>query len=404
MVHKSKYDFVFKKNINASGFFKHVYFTDDVVIQIFQRSTASQCIIEIASLLALKDKPYIGRIKEVIYDEDAVIGLTMDRYEMTLKDYLHQHTHQRLNAEQRMHIVLQMLESINISHQAGIAHRDLSTVNFMMNSDASLYLIDYGKAVFLHPRDAKRWWVESDERESYQEDVKADSREELAVWCRNLPYVMAKPDHGYRFYRSIQTLPRTERDRTLLPHLIDPAAEDIYSLGTMIWKIFSGLEPWPGVFDTELKKLRETVKSDFSIDYMLDKSMPGPISKMFMQMFLRVDPQDRLSAEDILHWMKQEDIRDALIEEWSASNGSRRSAAKNNAYCRPKAAATPDEKPINRKRGRTTKEDEKEEEKEDRGLRPTKRIKKKNEAPPPNTRKRGRSQVDEEPRVSKKQK
>lgn len=373
MVHKSKYDFAFKRNMNASGFFKHVYFTEDIVLQIFQRSTASQRIIEIASLLALKDKPYIGRIKEVIYDADEVIGLTMDRYEMTLKDYLHKHTHQRLNAEQRMHIILQMLESVNISHQAGIAHRDLSTVNFMMNSDANLYLIDYGKAVFMNARDARRWWVESDNRECYKEDVKADTREELAVWCRNLPYVMAKPDHGYRFYRSIQTLPKSERDRKILPHLIDPAAEDIYSLGTMIWKIFSGLEPWPGVFDTDLKKLRDIVKNDYSIDNMLDRSMPGPMSKMFMQMFLRVQPQDRMSAADILYWVKQDNIKSALIEEWSANNGSRRTAAKNNIHCRvtkPQPTTTtpvkvqPAEKPVSltasdptqpRKRGRPRK-------------------------------------------------
>lgn len=318
-----------------------MYFTkDNDVLQVFRRSTASQRVVEIASLLALKDKEHIGQIKDIIHDETGVemIGLTMERYDMTLKSYLRAHAHHRLTAKQRMDIITQMLKSLQEAHQLGIAHRDLSSVNYMVNASSSsdkphLYLIDFGKAVFFSPRDAKKWWVDCNDNSLYKDEVKPSTKEELAVWCKNLPFVMARPDHGYRFYRSIQTLPRSNKDHGLLPYLIDPAAEDIYSLGTMVWKIFLGIEPWPGVFDTDLKRLRDTVSRDYYIDQVLDRAMPGPKSKAFLQMFLRVQPQHRKSAAEILFWIQQDDVHQALLEEWGCEDGSRR-AARNNNFCK----------------------------------------------------------------------
>lgn len=310
-------------------------------------------MVEIASLLALKDKEHIGQIKDIIHDEAGkeMIGLTMERYDMTLKSYLKSHAHQRLSAKKRMDIILQMLKSLQEAHQLGIAHRDLSSVNFMVNAKTPndqprLYLIDFGKAVFFSPRDAKKWWVDCNDNSLYKDEVKPATKEELAIWCKNLPFVMARPDHGYRFYRSIQTLPRNGRDHDLLPYLIDPAAEDIYSLGTMVWKIFLGIEPWPGVFDTDLKSLRETVSRDYYIDQVLDRAMPGPMSKAFLQMFLRVQPQNRKSAAEILFWVQQDDVQKALLEEWGCEDGSRR-AARNNNFCKVDAP-----KPIIKKQAR----------------------------------------------------
>lgn len=327
----SKYGTYIKRNTDAEGYFKHVYFTTDKVIQVFRRSTAAQRVIEIASLLALKDTNHIGCIKELIYDEttEEIIGLTMERYNMTLKQYLKLHSRHRLSAKQRMHIITQMLKSMSESHRLGIAHRDLSSVNFMidtknMDDEPHLYLIDFGKAVFYSPEAAKRWWVLSNDANLYLDEVNPSTKEELSIWCKNLPYVMARPDHGYRFYRSIQTLPRANKDHTLLPYLIDPAAEDIYSLGNIVWKIFLDIEPWPGIFDTDLKKLRETVGRDANIDRVLDRTMPGPYSKLFLQKFLRAQPQDRKSAAEILLWLEQPDVQTALIAEWSLEGGSRK--------------------------------------------------------------------------------
>ncbi|KAI8326937.1 kinase-like domain-containing protein [Choanephora cucurbitarum] len=339
IVSKQKYTDIMTHRVDAEGYFKQVFFTQhDDVVQIFQKSTASQRVTEIVSLLKMKNKSYIGCIQEIIMDDRSmeVIGLTMDRYDMTLRDYLNAHTYQRLTHYQRFDIIVQMIQSIHEIHQAGIAHRDLSTVNFMVNlqkedhdrlpdgsSKVDLYLIDFGKAILLSPEEAQRWWVNTNECYVYQDEVKPTTPEELTIWCKNLPYVMARPDHGYRFYRSIQTLPRSQRDHLLLDHMIDPIAEDVYSLGTLVWKMFSGKEPWPGIFDTDIKILRDSVSSDERIDIILEREIPGPMSKQFLRLFLRAEPWKRRTTADILAWLDQPTVMQSLLNEWDFSLGSR---------------------------------------------------------------------------------
>ncbi|KAI8077296.1 kinase-like domain-containing protein [Gilbertella persicaria] len=337
IVSRQAYKDIMTHRVDAEGYFKQVFFTNQHVVQIFQKSTASQRVIEIVSLLKLRDQRHMGRIQDIIFDDDhtEVIGLTMDKYDMTLRDYLNAHTYQRLTHYQRLDMIIQMVQSIHTIHQAGIAHRDLSTVNFMVNlpkedkllpdgsAKIDLYLIDFGKAVLFLPEEAKRWWVNTDEQYMYKDEVKPSSFEELIVWCKNLPYIMARPDHGYRFYRSIQTLPRSQRDHALLPHLILPAAEDMYSLGTLVWRMFSGMEPWPGVFDTDVKKLRESVSTDYHIDKCLEREIPGSMSKQLLKMFLRVDPHQRRTAADVLVWLNQPGVKKALLEEWQMTVTSR---------------------------------------------------------------------------------
>lgn len=101
---------------------------------------------------------------------------------------------------------------MRIIHEAGLAHRDLSEVNFMINrtegkledgcENVEVYLIDFGKSVFCNPRDVRDWFVDVPrETWEYDGDVVPESREELDAWCEALPYVKAKPDHGYKMYR-----------------------------------------------------------------------------------------------------------------------------------------------------------------------------------------------------------
>ncbi|KAG2212178.1 hypothetical protein INT46_006013, partial [Mucor plumbeus] len=332
VAYKADFEDLINKPVDAIGHFKRVFFADKDVVQIFQRSTAAQRVAEIACLLKLRKKQHIGHIKQIIHDQNGaeMIGLTMPKYDMTLKQYLDQHVHPRLTSHQRMDIIVQIIKSIKAIHEEGVAHRDLSTVNFMVNPSkdekladgslrAHLYLIDFGKAIFFTPEDAKRWWVDSNEQHVYQNEIKPRTPDELTIWCRNLPYVMARPDHGYRFYRSIQTLPKSGKDHAVLPYLINAPAEDIYSLGTLVWKIFAGIEPWPGVFDTDLKKLRETVSDNFRIDYLLERLMPGPVSTKLLKKFLRVNPEERRSASDILQWIEAPVVRDALLAEWNVA-------------------------------------------------------------------------------------
>lgn len=317
---------------NAEGFFKHVYFLKEdsqKVIQTFRRMTITQRATEIVSLLALKGLPRMGQITEVLQESHGeIIGLSMQRYQKTLKQYTHAHSHHRLTAHQKMDLVIQMLECMETIHKIGLAHRDLSEVNFMVNETteklrdgsprAELFLIDFGKSVFTNPEDVRRWWIEHPKylNDEYDGEVVPLTKEDLVVWCQQLPWIRSKPDHGYRLYRSVQTLPKSRTDTEDLPWLINPIAEDMYSIGTIIWKTFSETEPWYGILDTDLKGLRDTVSEDYHIERALDREVSGILSKKLLLKFLKISPEQRSTATEVLAWLKNLDIQDALIAEW----------------------------------------------------------------------------------------
>lgn len=319
---------------NAEGYFKHVYYVhgdNNIVVQTFRRMTITQRVIELVSLLKLRGLPRMGQIVEVLQEDggEEIVGLSMQRYQKTLKHYTHSHSHHRLTACQKMDLVRQMLDCIRTIHAAGIAHRDLSEVNFMVNANpdrklsdgsvgADVFLIDFGKAVFTRAEDVRQWWVDRPKvAGEYEGEVLPETQEELDAWCAELPWIKAKPDHGYRHYRSIQTLPRSRSDHNVLPWLIEPAAEDVYSLGTILWKVFAETEPWHGILDTDLRGLRDMVQDDFRIQKALEREVPGEQSRELLARLIRANPEDRSTPTNLLTWMNQQDIRMALLNEWT---------------------------------------------------------------------------------------
>ncbi|KAI8987025.1 hypothetical protein BDB01DRAFT_784314 [Pilobolus umbonatus] len=347
VVFMKKYDAKISPYPNAEGYFKHIFFVRDdsqSVVQIFRRMTAAQRMSEIASLLYLKGKPHIGEIKEIVQDENGeIIGMTMQRYQKTLKQYAHAHSHHRLTSYQKMDIITQMLTCIDIIHKFEIAHRDLSEVNFMVNETnerfpdgtrrGEVFLIDFGKAVFTKKNDYMMWWmpfITDKNNTSIKRDPVPKREEELMIYCQHLPWIPSKPDHGYRLYRSIQTLPKSRYDHEDLSWFIHPLAEDIYSIGTIIWKTFADTEPWYGILDTDLKGLRETVGDDYQIERTLCREVPGKMSRELLFKFLKVLPENRKSAADALRWLSYPDIRKRLMNEWQtyAPVGRKRRHAK----------------------------------------------------------------------------
>jgi serine/threonine protein kinase len=128
--------------------------------------------------------------------------------------------------------------------------------------------------------------------------------------------------------RSIQTLPKTRSDNQVLPWLIHPQAEDMYSIGVMIWKLFTDTEPWRGILDTDLQGLRYVAEDDYRIQRALEGEVHGELSRQLLLKCLKTRPQDRETAQDILLWFTQESVREGLIGEWkmysSDTRGSRR--------------------------------------------------------------------------------
>jgi serine/threonine protein kinase len=127
-------------------------------------------------------------------------------------------------------------------------------------------------------------------------------------------------------HRSIQTLPKTRSDNQVLPWLIHPQAEDMYSIGVMIWKVFTDTEPWRGILDTDLQGLRYVAQDDYRIQRALEGEVHGELSRQLLLKCLRTRPQDRETARDILDWISQEPIKEGLIGEWKMYSSDTRSA------------------------------------------------------------------------------
>ncbi|CEP07076.1 hypothetical protein [Parasitella parasitica] len=301
---------------DSEGFFKRVYFFDGIVVQAFRQMTMYQRITEVACLM----------------------------YQTTLKRYAHVHSHHRLSAYQKYDVIYQMLLCMKTIHKAGLAHRDLSEVNIMLNilegqflEDGSekvyLYLIDFGKAVFCEASDVRDWFVDVPRADwEYDGDVVPETKEELNAWCESLPWVKGKPDHGYRMYRSIQTLPKTRSDNQVLPWLIHPQAEDIYSIGVMIWKVFTDTEPWRGILETDLQGLRYVAEDDYRIQRALEGEVHGELSRQLLLKCLKTRPQDRENAADILNWICQDSVREGLIGEWKMYSSDTRGARRAKSF------------------------------------------------------------------------
>ncbi|CAG8734145.1 3901_t:CDS:2, partial [Racocetra persica] len=295
--------------IEAEGTFKRVFhFADDTsfVVQNFKQITSDTLETRVREAGVAN----AGQIRSIYKSpSDELVGLSMERYEQTLKDYAF-NSRRVLTGEQKYKLIVDMLRGIRAIHQAGFAHRDLSEVNMMVSEtgeklkDGSimpeLVIIDFGKAEFVRPFDVKRWSVGTVEDER------------LSI----LPMIKTPPDHGYRLYRSIMTLPKNNHDKEILgPY--DPCAEDIYSIGVLIWRTFSGQAPWNGLLDTNIKLLRELVSNAEKISLRIEKDVRGEHSKRLLYRSLDPNPQARNSADELLRWVTEEVVKEELIKEWS---------------------------------------------------------------------------------------
>jgi len=174
-------------------------------------------------------------------------------------------------------------------------------------------VIDFGKSVFVRRREVERW--------SMQEKV---SEEELAL----LPLVVLPPDHGYKLYRSILTLPKTKQDHTPLPP-VDPRSEDVYSLGVLIWRTFSGKSPWNGAIEDDLKTIRYLVATDSQIQFQLEREVGGAMSRALLLRCLTAQAETRSTARQLKEWLDQPQISSELLKEFEALGGGRKKVRKN---------------------------------------------------------------------------
>ncbi|KAG0198684.1 Receptor-interacting serine/threonine-protein kinase 1 [Mortierella sp. GBA30] len=314
----------------AHGLFKRIYHVrgqDGLVIQNFKEMDAEsfgQRVREVACLLKLRGVDGVGQIQSVIEnEEDHLVGLSMTKYAYTLKQYA---TNARRHPTpcQKLSLVRDMVSAMCAIHNAGLAHRDLSEVNIMVDEDVKdrledhsprphVKVIDFGKSVFVSRDEVRRW--------SMEEKV---SEDELSL----LPLVVLPPDHGYKLYRSILTLPKNKQDHTPLPPL-DPRAEDVYSLGVLIWRTFSGKSPWDGTIEDDLKTIRYLVSTDAQIRFQLEREVVGPVSRELLLHCLTAQAETRWTTQQLKDWLDQPEIANELLKEFEALGGGRKKVRKN---------------------------------------------------------------------------
>ncbi|KAF9100506.1 Receptor-interacting serine/threonine-protein kinase 1 [Mortierella sp. AM989] len=314
----------------AQGLFKQIYHVkgeEDLVIQKFKEMDAEsfdQRVREVACLLKLRDMKGVGQIQSIIDDEaDHLVGLSMTKYPYTLKQYA-TNARQHPTPLQKLHLIRDMVSAMCDIHQAGLAHRDLSEVNIMVDIDNDdlledqshrphIKVIDFGKSVFVDRDEVKRWSVKS-----------VIPEEELSM----LPMVVLPPDHGYKLYRSILTLPRSKHDHIPLAP-VDPRSEDVYSLGVLIWRTFSGKSPWNGAIEDDLKKIRYLVESDEQISFQLEREIKGQVSRELLLHCLTAKAETRWTTQRLKNWLLQPDVADGLLKEFEELGGGRKKVRKN---------------------------------------------------------------------------
>ncbi|KAG0349749.1 hypothetical protein BGZ54_004224, partial [Gamsiella multidivaricata] len=278
----------------AHGLFKRIYHVrgeDGLVVQNFKEMDAEsfdQRVREVACLLKLRNLEGVGQIQAIFYnEEDHLVGLSMTKYSYTLKQYA---TNARRHPTpcQKLSLICDMVSAMCGIHNAGLAHRDLSEVNIMVDEDPNdlledlsarphIKVIDFGKSIFVERDEVVRWSMKEHIPES-----------ELSL----LPLVVLPPDHGYKLYRSILTLPRNKYDHEALPP-VDPRSEDVYSLGVLIWRTFSGKSPWNGAIEDDLKKIRYYVSRDEQIKFQLEREVEGPVSRELLLKCLTAQAETR---------------------------------------------------------------------------------------------------------------
>ncbi|KAF9108393.1 hypothetical protein BGX29_000646 [Mortierella sp. GBA35] len=315
---------------SAHGLFKRIYHVrgqPGVVVQNFKEMDAEsfdQRVREVACLLKLRGLPGVGQIQSVIDNEDDhLVGLSMTKYVYTLKQYA---TNARRHPTpcQKLCLIREMVSAMCAIHRAGLAHRDLSEVNIMVDEDPRevlddqsprphIKVIDFGKSVFVNAGEVQRW--------SMRDNV---SKEELAL----LPLVVLPPDHGYKLYRSILTLPKTKHDHAPLPP-VDPRSEDVYSLGVLIWRTFSGKSPWNGAIEDDLKTIRYLVSSDSQIKFQLEREVAGPVSRELLLKCLTAQAETRSTSQQLKDWLNQPEVANELLQEFEALGGGRKKVRKN---------------------------------------------------------------------------
>jgi calcium-dependent protein kinase len=219
-----------------------------------------------AEIFLSLDHPHIVRLFDV-YESGNHLWLVMECMEGgELFDYVMDHPLGHLPEQEAVNAMWQMLLSVNYIHSNGIAHRDLKLENFMYEKKERkhLKLIDFGFS--------KEW------QSARRRQAASSSGGEMNV-CK------MKTDCGTTRYMAPEVL---NRDYT--------SQCDLWSMGVIAFTLLSGKQPFRGRDRIVLKNIAE---GNYDMDSEVWDSISAP-ARDFVQSLLRVDPEERLTAEQAL--------------------------------------------------------------------------------------------------------
>ena len=93
---------------------------------------------------------------------------------------------------------------------------------------------------------------------------------------------------------------------------MNPCSEDVYAVGVIAWRLYSGQCPWEGVLDTDLKGLVKVISQDAEITRILRSEKE--LSRKFLGMCLTASSMNRCSIGELLHWLTANEV--GLTREW----------------------------------------------------------------------------------------
>lgn len=77
-----------------------------------------------------------------------------------------------------------------------------------------------------------------------------------------------------------------------------------------------------------MQGLRYVAEDDYRIQRALEHEVHGELSRQLLLKCLKTRPQDRNTAEEILEWLSQDDIRIGLLNEWKMYSSETRASRK----------------------------------------------------------------------------
>jgi len=200
------------------------------------------------SILKNADHPNIIKLYKTV-DTVTQTHLIMECSSMqSLHAYLKLKPSKRLPEEDAKKIFKQIIEGLNYLHQRNVAHRDMKLENLLIDSDLNVKIIDFGFSIE-NPKDKT-----------------------MNVFC-GTPSYMAPELASKKDYYGHST--------------------DIWAAGILLYVILAGYFPFKDPNEKEL--FRKITRGQYDFSSHMSEDAKSLIKKM-----LRMNPLERVSAEEIL--------------------------------------------------------------------------------------------------------